>query len=494
MAENTQIQWHEPLDGGWFQYKKDVFQLMIPQGSTAIDIGAHCGVFSLWFGCCVGEKGKVLAFEPNPTTYAMLEKYSGINKSLNITPYEYAITPETKKYTFHYTDSNRWGTATNGGFFNELEKKKDLVEIHTQEVEVEGVNLFDFLKEKHPEDLDKISLIKMDTEGNDKEIIKTLSPIIERCTPLLVVEAFESLSKDEIKDYFESIITYDYLIYDISPMDNPIDCMGPLNLKEFEHNIYKVNKNGNFLCIHKDRVSEYKLPTTKKGKSCIVIAHMNNPNTHALKLKSQLDSAIKAFDEVIFVDYNSTTPLLWQREIKTSKIKHFVISQEDVQKIMTQIHPGVVEEDEISKHFNKSLAFNIGLKRTDAEIVAFADLKSVIPSTIDKDFYLRDVNTFHDLSDGTNNLQIATKNLWLKIRGAEERMADQTAIFENNKKKAELYGFYINSKSDSSVVDWEWVDNFQAFKWKGFHDYEYLVSRNHPYIGLSNIQIESQIV
>ena len=334
----------------------------------------------------------------------------------------------------------------------------------------------------------------MDTEGNDKEIIKTLSPIIDRCKPLLVVEAFESLSKDEIKDYFNSITKYDYLIYDISPMDNLIDCMGPLNLKEFEHNIYKVNKNGNFLCIHKDKLSEYKLPTTKKGKSCIVIAHMNKANTHALKLKSQLDSALKAFDEVIFVDYNSTTPLLWQREIKTNKIKHFVISPEDVQKIMTQIHSGVVEEDEISKHFNKSLAFNIGLKRTDAEIVAFADLKSVIPSSIDKDFYLRDVNTFHDLSDGTNNLQIATKNLWLKIRGAEERMTDQTAIFENNKKKAELYGFYINSKSDSSVVDWEWVDNFQAFRWKGFHDYEYLVSRNHAYIGLSNISIQSQIV
>ena len=60
-----EVLFHERLDPNIFKYRHNKFSQLIPKDSIVLDIGAHVGIFSVVFGSCVGEKGKVLAFEPN---------------------------------------------------------------------------------------------------------------------------------------------------------------------------------------------------------------------------------------------------------------------------------------------------------------------------------------------------------------------------------------------------------------------------------------------
>ena len=45
----------------------------VKPGDTVLDIGAHFGYFTLLFSELVGKSGKVIAFEPTPSTYGLLK-------------------------------------------------------------------------------------------------------------------------------------------------------------------------------------------------------------------------------------------------------------------------------------------------------------------------------------------------------------------------------------------------------------------------------------
>lgn len=46
----------------------------VPRGTWAVDVGANIGYFTVLLGTLVGPEGRVLAFEPDPDNYALLER------------------------------------------------------------------------------------------------------------------------------------------------------------------------------------------------------------------------------------------------------------------------------------------------------------------------------------------------------------------------------------------------------------------------------------
>lgn len=53
---------------------KNFFKLHLKEGDRIADIGANIGYYTLQFSALVGESGKVVAFEPSPRAFALLNK------------------------------------------------------------------------------------------------------------------------------------------------------------------------------------------------------------------------------------------------------------------------------------------------------------------------------------------------------------------------------------------------------------------------------------
>src|SRR3989344_9219581 len=70
---------------GYYEpYLTRVFDQHIKKGDTVLDIGANIGYHTLHFARLVGETGKVYAFEPHPSNFALLKKNIEANGYKNV--------------------------------------------------------------------------------------------------------------------------------------------------------------------------------------------------------------------------------------------------------------------------------------------------------------------------------------------------------------------------------------------------------------------------
>jgi FkbM family methyltransferase len=548
------VSYHTEFDEQSFSFRHKNFSELIPEGSIVLDIGAHVGSFSVIFGSCVGKEGKVLAFEPNPKTFEILKQNADANPDFNIEPYNLACTHKDGNFKFHYSDPNVFGIGTNGGYFDGIEKGNKIKQFHSYEIDVTGVNVYDFVTKMGNEVVDKIKFIKTDTEGFDKEVLKTLRPIIEKNKPVLMVEAFVELTDEEIEDFYNTLKSFDYEIYDVSPLDNKTDCAGPITKEEIAHYIRRVVDNGNFFCFHKDDVLKYNLPITVPGKTAVIVFGRNDEYKENERFAIHINTMLETFDEVVYIDWNSPThSFLYDvlDQIKnTGRLKHIIIPPEYA-KLMTM-------GDDKAQVCNTVLAFNIGIRRTDAEWITLSTTDIIPPlketlnnfiSTANKNtmysFSRRDIE-YNDVINNLDNLtefrkqldkttqpryfpakvtpndnysifnccgdfQLASKNLWYKIRGYEEMMLYACFVDTNAQKKAVLYGFNLvpvydiplyhmshkgmenDGSSPSKQVyndAWDWVETFDKYL-----EHEHIMfSRNADTWGFSNVEIEYEII
>jgi FkbM family methyltransferase len=167
------------------------FKQFISEGDFVIDIGANIGDTGLPMGLSAGKSGTVLALEPNPHLYKILKVNSGLNTDkLNIVPLNFAATEEDGE--FYYNSSE--ATFNNGGISKVKSKFHGKFEL---EEKIVGVNLERLLRKEYAELLKSLTCIKVDTEGYDKDILLSLSGIINEFKPIVMFEVFKRLTKDE---------------------------------------------------------------------------------------------------------------------------------------------------------------------------------------------------------------------------------------------------------------------------------------------------------
>jgi len=201
--------WLHPWQGNWeisSLFTEEILtnlSKIITKDSTVIDIGAQTGNMSVAYSLFAD---KVISFEPNPATFEVLEKNSQLNT--NIYPYNYAVSDEEGPLEFHYSD---YGFC-NGGFATRTETGIGVTG-HTVPIDVFGINLENFFQENHIK-TNKISLIKIDAEGHDKDILKTLTNIINKHKPVLITEIYNGLKPNEINDLLDTIHLLGYKAYD----------------------------------------------------------------------------------------------------------------------------------------------------------------------------------------------------------------------------------------------------------------------------------------
>lgn len=70
----------------------DYFKWYRPRsGDVVFDVGAHCGVSTYYFSKDVGPTGRVIAFEPDPTNFGLLQRNIERHNLSNVLPVQVAI-------------------------------------------------------------------------------------------------------------------------------------------------------------------------------------------------------------------------------------------------------------------------------------------------------------------------------------------------------------------------------------------------------------------
>jgi FkbM family methyltransferase len=240
-------QWMHPSEKQVILSKShvDFYKQLARQGGTIVDIGTHTGDTTVPMALSVGKEGLVIGLEPNRYVFKILEENAALNKELtNIEVYCFAATKDDGEFVFNYSDAS----FCNGGFLTEIENQKHN---HNYELEVIGKNLQNFLFEKYADRLDKLDLIKIDAEGYDKEILKTLPEILKTYKPNLMIECYKKLTSEERAELFDVV---DHAGYQLFYLENFED-----NGKKVAISKEQMNDQKHFemLAIHQDRLQDF---------------------------------------------------------------------------------------------------------------------------------------------------------------------------------------------------------------------------------------------
>ena len=176
------IKWYVHYFGYFEPQISKAWSNLLKPGNTVIDIGANVGYYTLLAGRCVGDTGKVISFEPSTHIYKQLLNNIALNSNMNIEAKQYAISDSVGLVDFYYAGDNIQGNssimASHGG------KKMETVKTIS----------FDEIAEMLP--LGEINLIKIDVEGAEALVLKTLEKYLSQLNPKCVI--FLEISPENI--------------------------------------------------------------------------------------------------------------------------------------------------------------------------------------------------------------------------------------------------------------------------------------------------------
>lgn len=152
-------------------------------GDWVIDIGANIGHYTVKLSDLVGKKGRVIAFEPIPTTFTHLSENTVYCKYRNITLINAAVSEEMALVGMSIPNS-RSGLKN----YYQASISSEVKETDTSVLTIS----IDNLQINH-----KVSLIKIDAEGHEPIVFRGMHNLLERDRPVLIVETVT----DEIREY-----------------------------------------------------------------------------------------------------------------------------------------------------------------------------------------------------------------------------------------------------------------------------------------------------
>ena len=208
----------------------DDYREILKEGDFCIDIGAHTGDSTLPMALAVGKSGCVLALEPNPYVYHVLEKNAKTNTHItNIKTMMAAASTKEGFLEFEYSDSG----FCNGGRHENISV---LAHGHAFKLEVFCVDIEKELSEDFSDFLPRLKFIKVDVEGFDLYVLRSMINIIKSYRPIVKAEVYK---KTDSKYRRERLSFFQNLCYSVHKIEEEPIRSGPRliedNLEEWKH-------------------------------------------------------------------------------------------------------------------------------------------------------------------------------------------------------------------------------------------------------------------
>jgi FkbM family methyltransferase len=193
------------------------------EGSTFIDVGANCGYFSIVAASLVGNRGRVISFEPNPSVASLINDSKNRNRLNNVQVETVALSDKSGKSLMQIQKSS--GISYLGDFSRRKPEDKIL-----KEIEVPLLTLDEFMRR---ENLNYLDLLKIDCEGAEMDILNGSVYTLSSFKPDLIIEIVPHQLKRfgaEAKDIFSLLSSLGYKSYDLDGNIFDIDFMSNNNV------------------------------------------------------------------------------------------------------------------------------------------------------------------------------------------------------------------------------------------------------------------------
>lgn len=189
------------LYGESHQIELQFLSQIVKPGHCVVDVGANIGVHSLFFAQAVGAKGTVVAFEPQRVCHQMLVTNMTLNGQVNCLLNLEALGAAPGDVRVPRVDINQrydfGGVAVNA------------------EVEGERVRMITL----DSVGLKACQLIKIDVEGDEREVLRGAEATIHSCRPILYVD---NGAEEKSPALLEKLFDMDYrLFWHLPPLFNP---------------------------------------------------------------------------------------------------------------------------------------------------------------------------------------------------------------------------------------------------------------------------------
>ena len=158
-------------------------QAHVVPGSVALDVGAYIGTHALLMGRLAGPEGRVYAFEPQRKAYRELRRNIELNELANVTTLRYAVGAETrivemnpskKADLFVLTEKGEWDKT------GRIPGESGLsVGAGGDRAELRPLDSFGFRN---------VSLLKIDVEGFEDEVLAGAERLIRDSRPVILLE------------------------------------------------------------------------------------------------------------------------------------------------------------------------------------------------------------------------------------------------------------------------------------------------------------------
>ncbi|HEU4363965.1 MAG TPA: FkbM family methyltransferase, partial [Candidatus Krumholzibacteria bacterium] len=163
-----------------------------------------------------GETGLVIACEPNPHVFRILEENARLNRGrTRIAPLNFAATESDGAYVFHYWDAS----FGNGGNLSRLHNQRHG---HRYPLNVEGRDLERYLRAHFAERLPRLSFVKTDAEGYDKDVLRAMRGLLMELRPVVVCEVHKKLDGVERRELHDALAGADYALHRFRGGADPI--------------------------------------------------------------------------------------------------------------------------------------------------------------------------------------------------------------------------------------------------------------------------------
>jgi FkbM family methyltransferase len=193
--------------GAWEGTETTWFLRAVKPGDTIVDAGANVGYYTLIASRLVGEKGKVYAFEPEPASFALLQKNVRLNGLTNVVLEQKALSNRKGLLKLFIADENK-GDHRIYQPYGESRPS----------VDVEAVRLDEYFNGQNR----RVDVVKIDTQGAEGLILEGMTGLLEGRAdgPTVFMEFWPHGLKGMGTDagaLLRTLQSYNYKFYDIHP-------------------------------------------------------------------------------------------------------------------------------------------------------------------------------------------------------------------------------------------------------------------------------------